>query len=336
MDPIIQTIEKGIRESRNESPINKEIYTDKKVIGKNEFLFFLKPEITLEDEYINLIDILRLIFKKIESFSIKVKNIRIVNATYLAKHNIIAKHYGVINMLSRNIQSYVSEEAKSNFEKIFGISFENSEVYGSLEFLEKFPHFTPTGLSFLWQNIATEKIAGGTYTQKLTLDGQTVFIVNGFHPRQLEHFIAKDRCIVTMTLVTDISWKEARNNFIGKTNPNDALPGSIRHELLINKEKLGLHNVSSSWNGVHLSAGPVEGLVELMRYNSDYEHSLVQSAQDYTFGLKLAEEFENTAAEKLLKNPVVQFDNKQVSIFDLTEETDSDECLEILKKINLK
>jgi hypothetical protein len=333
MEPIIQTIKKNIRESRNESPINKEIYTDNEVFGKNEFLFFIKPEITLDDENINFSDIVKLVLKKIESFSIKIKNIRIVNAAYLAKHNIIAKHYGVINMLSRNIRAYASEEAKSNFEKIFGISFEDSEVWGSLEFLEKYPHFTPTGLSFLWQNAATEKIAGGTYVQKLTLDGQTVFIVNGFHPRQLEHFTAKDRCIVTMTLVGDISWKEARNSFVGKTNPGDALPGSIRHELLINKEKFGLHSVSSSWNGVHLSAGPVEGLVELMRYNSDYEHSIVQSAQDYTFGLKLAEKLENSKAEKLLKNPIVQFNNKLVSIFDLTEETDSDECLEILKEL---
>lgn len=335
MRQMIQNIIQNIKENRIETPVNKEIFRNDEIQGKNEFLFFIKPEITLDDDKIQLDSVLKMIFAKIESFSLNIKNIRIVNAPYLERNNIIAKHYGVINKLSRDIQSSIPEEAKVNFKNIYQQDFNSSDVFGSLEFLEHYPEFTPTGLSYLWQNTATEKLAGGTYAQKLSLDGKSVFVINGFHPRQLEHFIAKGRCIVTMTLVSDISWKEARNNFIGKTNPEDAKPGSIRNELLNNKVEYGLQNISSSWNGVHLSAGSIEGLVELMRYNSNFESGEIQSAKDYSFGQQLATRLANNKAEKILKNPVVQYNDKQISIFDLTEEMDSENCLELLKSLDI-
>lgn len=46
------------------------------------------------------------------------------------------------------------------------------------------------------------------------------------------------------------------------------LLGSIRAELLKNKEATGMIDVNMSSNGVHMSAGPLEGLVELQRFMS--------------------------------------------------------------------
>jgi hypothetical protein len=332
---MIQNIVKNIEESRTEAPLNKEIFSNFQLEGKNEFLFFIKPEITLNDKQVKFQAILEMIFLKIDFFKLKIKNIRILNAAYLERNNIIAQHYGVINKLSSNILLSISEEAKENFEKIYKVEFNSSEVYGSLEFLEHFSDFTSKSLSYLWQNGKVEKLAGGTYAQKLSLDGKAVFIVNGFHPRQLDHFIANDRSIVSMTLVSDISWADARNNFVGKTNPKDAKPGSIRSELLLNKEKFGLQNISSSWNGVHLSAGPVEGLVELMRYNSNYDQGKILSAKDFTFGQQIADKLAGAKAESILKNPVVEYNGKKISIFDLTEEMDSDKCLDVLEQLKI-
>lgn len=334
MNNLIPDISENIKKIRGQKPVNREIYKNDALISKNEFLFFIKPEITLNDASVKLDAILSLIFEKIELFNMDVKNIRIINASYLEKHNIIAQHYGVINKLSKKLKEYITQEAKENFYNLFGEDFEKVEVLGSLEFLDKYPEFTPTGLSYLWQNAPTEKLAGGTYAQKLSLDGKSVYLINGFHPRQLEHFIAEDRIIVTMTLVSDTDWAVARNSFIGKTNPADAETGSTRNELLKNKNAFGLQSVSSTWNGVHLSAGPVEGLVELMRYNSDYEGGTVQSAKDYVFGRLLIGELDEKKAEKIIKNAVIDYQGKKESIFDLTEEMNADECLQLLKELN--
>lgn len=331
----ISTIISELRANENLDPINKEIYNDNSVSGNNEFLFFVKPEITVNDPNIKLEAILDLILSKINSFNLDIKNIRVVNAKYLAKHGIIAKHYGVINKLSRNIKQAITEEGKENFKKIYDEAFDTAKIYGSLEFLEMFPEFSPTGLSFLWQNATTEKLAGGTYSQKLELDGKRVYLVNGFHPRQLDHFIAPGKAIITMTLVSNTSWDVARNDFIGKTNPQDAALGSIRRELLENKDEYGMQSVSSSWNGVHLSAGPIEGLVELLRYNSNYEKSDIRSALDYSFGQKIAQTFDEQKAENLLKNPDVSYEGKHISIFDLTEELNSNDCINLLEKVSM-
>ena len=235
-------------------PVNQVFFEDKIQSGKNEFLFFMKPEILIADDpNLKRDEIIAFIFSKIAEFGLQIKNIRILNASYLAKFNIIGQHYGVINRISSDVKNRVSQGGKDTFEDLFKEPFDRSQVYGSLQFLNEFPVFNAVSLDYLWQNSKFQKLSGGTYCAEIYIDGKKVFLVNGFHPRQLEHFTLPDRSIVIFTLSGNISWNEARNSFIGVTNPEKALPGSIRRELSDRKKEFGLKTVSSSWNGVHHS-----------------------------------------------------------------------------------
>ena len=205
-------------------------------------------------------------------------------------------------------------------------------LLGSLEVIRRFPGITPVSLDYLWQNVKTEKLAGGTYVAKAIIDGKETYIINGFHPRQLDHYTQAGRSIVTMILSGNITWKEGRNAFIGATNPGEAMPGSLRNILLHHREEFGLPAVSSSWNGFHLSAGPVEGLVELIRYTSDYSKNAICKPMDFTFGKMLADHFNSDAIERILSNTKLDLAGKMTSIFDLTEEKNSGEALNILEK----
>ncbi|MBN2817783.1 MAG: hypothetical protein JXP36_02355, partial [Bacteroidales bacterium] len=160
---MIDEIIAAVKNARIDEPINELLFNETHFDCTNDLIFFIKPEITLADDKIKLEEILEMIFEKIECYNFKIKNIRIINAAYLEKHNIIAQHYGVINKLSKDINNSITAEGRAKFETIFGINFNKAEVLGSLEFIEKYPHFTATGLSYLWQNAATEKLAGGTY-----------------------------------------------------------------------------------------------------------------------------------------------------------------------------
>ena len=166
-----------------------------------------------------------------------------------------------------------------------------SKVLGSLQFLQQYPSFTPDSLQQLWQQSQTAKLSGGNYCALVKAGGEDVYLINGFHPKQLIHFTAEGRMIITFKLTGNLDWAVARNQFIGKTNPADAAPGSLRNELLVNKEKFGLNEVSASQNGFHLSAGPVEGLVELMRYGSDFSADEIKKPADFSFGRQLIESF---------------------------------------------
>ena len=84
---------------------------------------------------------------------------------------------------------------------------------------------------------------------------------------------------------------------------------------------------------MHLSAGPVEGLIELIRYNSDFSKNETMDVSDFSFGKKLLSEFSGQTIRTILENPAVTYENNTVTIFDLTEEKNSEEAIRILKKV---
>jgi hypothetical protein len=313
----------------------KEIYKNQSPkIYENEFLFFIKPEITKPSESINLEKVLDLITLKINQFSLSIENVKILSARYLEDYDIIAKHYGVINTISSNAIKNLSEAAKESFFQVYKKSVNDVKILGGAEFLNQYKHFNEYSLDYLWKNCPNVKLASGTYCEEIKVDNEIIYLMNGFHPRQLKHFTEEGKCIVIMTLAGDISWDKARNNFIGATNPSNAMEGSLRREFLDRRDELGLSEVSQGANGVHLSAGPVEALIELIRYNSNFkEKKELKSLSDYRFGRKLLELFSNNEVEKIISNSFVNYNNKTTSIFDITEEKNTSEASLILQQV---
>jgi hypothetical protein len=325
---IISSIHKA---QKGELYFEKIFQSDAKV-KRNEYIFFIKPEITLKSDKIKLPGILEIIFNKLEEFKFTIHNIKALGAKYLKDFNIIAQHYGVINKLASDAATNISESAKEVFKTKFNNNFNEVKVSGGIEFIKEFGEFTPFTLDILWKNKQNIKLAGGTYCENITMDNESIYLVNGFHPRQIEHFTSEGRSIVVFTVSSDIDWSTARTNFIGATNPANAHEGSVRRELLNNKEKLGLDEVSQGFNGVHLSAGPVEALVELIRYNSNFsDKNKIKKSSSFSFGQSLEAGFSKPSIDKILDNVNVSVNGKSVSIFDITEEKNSDESLALLR-----
>jgi len=299
---------------------------------QHEFLFFIKPEITLQSDQINVEAILDLVFEKFGQYDFRIKDIRILTASYLEKYDIIAQHYGVINALSRKPYEFLSNDAVNKFRSLYGKGPDQVTLLGSIEFLRRFPGFTPFSLDLFWQNSKTEKLAGGTYCSVVSVEGKDIYLINGFHPKQLMHFTEKGHSIVAFTLTGKLNWAIARNHFIGKTNPADAVSGSLRNELLNRKQEFGLQMVSSSQNGFHLSAGPVEGLVELIRYCSDYAIGAVKTPDDFVFGRQLKSHFSQEDIGLICSNQLVVHKGEKIRTFDLTEERNSSAALQMLKE----
>jgi hypothetical protein len=299
---------------------------------QHEFLFFIKPEITVQSESINLSGILDLVFEKLEQFKLQIKDIRMLTASYLERFDIIARHYGVINALSRKPYEFLSKEAAEKFKAVYGLSPEKALLVGSIEFLQQYPGHTPFSLDELWQNCKSEKLAGGTYCAVLPVEGKNIYLINGFHPKQLIHFTEQGRSIIAFTLAGELDWAVARNAFIGKTNPSEAVPGSLRNELFMRKLQYGLQTVSSSQNGFHLSAGPVEGLAELMRYCSDFSKGEVRTSDDFVFGQQLDRFFKKKEIELICSNQLVEHQGEKIRTFDLTEEKNSADAIQLLRE----
>lgn len=312
-----------------------EIYkSNEKNNHENQFIFFIKPEVTLASDTINFDKVVDLAFDKLEEFGLNINDVKVLGSEYLQKNNIIAQHYGVINKLATNPLVNMTESAKENLLKFADVdNLDKINVLGGVQFLEKYTAFNDVSLDVLLQNLSPKKLAGGTYVVKVKVDTDEVYLINGFHSRQLKHFTANGRNIVVMTVSGDLSWADARSKFVGATNPETADSASLRSNLLKNKEAFGVPEVSQGLNGFHLSAGPVEGLVELIRYGSNFEDNEgVKSYKDFSFGQKLAEAFSDSEIKTIMGNENVTFEGKTVSTFDLTEEKSANESIELLKK----
>jgi hypothetical protein len=330
---IIQLLLKGIGNARQKSIGYEIYYTDKKRFDHpHEFLFFIKPEITQLIDQSRLAAVLDMTLDKISDFSLHIQDIRLLAASYLEKYDIMAQHYGVINSLSRQPLQFLSSEARSKFRESFNRDPEEIMILGSLQFLQHFPACSPETLEKIWHNGHAVKLAGGTYCARVTYEGKNIYLINGFHPNQLIHFTAEGRCIISFTLTGNLDWSLARNQFIGKTNPADAETGSLRNELLTRKQSFGLDEVSASRNGFHLSAGPVEGLVELMRYCSDFAVDDLKKPGDFVFGKQLEANFTTEEISRICRNQLVEYKGNKISTFDLTEEKNGEEALRLLKE----
>lgn len=328
-------IKEQVKLAQNGSADYVQIYSNPdKHSFENEFIFFIKPEVSLKSDTINFDKVVDLAFDKLKEFNLTVSDVKVLGSEYLKKHNIIAQHYGVINKLATNPLLNMSEGAKDNLKKFAEVdNLDQINVLGGVQFLEKYPFFNDISLDVLLQNQAPKKLAGGTYVVKVKVDTDVVYLINGFHPRQLNHFTASGRNIVVMTVAGDLSWADARGKFIGATNPETADTASLRSNLLKNKDAFGIPEVSQGLNGFHLSAGPVEGLVELVRYNSNFaDANGTKTYKDFSFGQKLADNFSEAQINDILNNNNLTVDGKTISSFDLTEEKSANESIELLKK----
>jgi len=294
----------------------------------NQFVFFLKPEATTSNvEYI-----LKLSLDVLAKAGVKLGAVRVVGGPYLDKHNIMVDHYGVISQISKSGYSVISDAAKSNLESKFADDIKTcGNPVGGHQWLEKNPDFTPLSLTTINDNVGTTRLAGGTYLCKFKLLGETQLVLNPFHAYQLVPFVKKGNALILFECQSTMSWADLRTKLCGATNPAKADEGSIRAELLKNKEATGMIDVNMSSNGVHMSAGPLEGLVELQRFMSS-EGSKVD-LNSLSFGAHLSSVgFSDAQLIELAGNPNATLDGKTESVFDMTEEKSHDESGQILKK----
>jgi len=328
----VQEISTKITRSKAHQSRYQTIYENKSCSGKNEFLLFIKPEITMMADKSAYEKIINFIIKKIDLYDLNITNIKTISSDYLKAHQIIAKHYSTINKASNNAKKHITENGIECFETEFNTDFETSTVLGAHEFLRKSPFISPQSLDMIWANMKSVKLCEGIYCIQLNYQDDEIFLVNGFHPMQLEHFEKENRFIITISLEGNIDWKTARTALIGSTNPQKAQEGSIRNTLYIKRDKLGLKCVNSNWNGVHLSAGPIEGLNELIRFNTNYDFAQESQPFNYQTGRDLISNFGIELTETIIKNPVIRFNGVESSVYDLTQNKNSDECIELLKE----
>ncbi len=100
----------------------------------------------------------------------------------------------------------------------------------------------------------------------------------------------------------------------------------IGGRLFADPAAFGLQTVSYNFNGVHMSAGPLEGLAELQRF-----FGTDAPLTGWTFAKALvAAGVEPDRVAELVDNPVLQAEGERGTAFDLTEGLDAPAAVELL------
>jgi len=291
----------------------------------NEFVIFSKPELgRLGDA--DLAAVWDLFAGAFEKYDVVVHRVKILTGPELEQSKVMAEHYGVINQISRLGRPALTEAAEAALSEQYAETIESSEVLGAHQFLERYPEFSPFSLAMLFSNAKVGRLGPGTYACSVSIDGASIIILNGFHPRQLSFFTAPDTVCVFFHGSSTTEWEVLRADLIGTTDPAKAAAGSIRGTLYADPAAFGLSSVNSNFNGVHMSAGPLEGLGELDRFFGE-----VQGLTDWGFAQALATAgASNEQITALMDNPVIEADGERGTAFDLTEGVDAGPAAELL------
>lgn len=302
----------------------------------HEAVFFVKPEIASESS-VDLKAVLRLINEQFRKFQIEIGAIRVLGSRYLKKHNVIGEHYGVINAISRKGTEALSAEVDNELKKQFEAEISaGALILGGQQFLNRYGSFTAGALAVMWDalNHQSKKIAPGTYALAINVFSERVILLNGFHPYQLEHFNADGRSIIVFVVRSAQDWSDLRDAVIGDTDPTRAKPGSLRQIFGQQKQELGIPVINKGLNGVHLSAGPLEGMVEVVRFFSDHEKAHTISPLGLAFGRALT--IAGVSEEEifhLMTNPELVHNGKRISAFDLTEKMNASTAAATLRAV---
>lgn len=292
--------------------------------NEHQFVFFWKPEVTADYDGVNVSATVDLFLQKLTDAGVTLGGVRVVNGPFLDAHDIMVAHYGVISAISKNGVSAITEAAKA---KLAEVNVDGAEVLGGHQFLAAVPAFNPLSLNIVNDNLGTTRLAGGTYAMKIKVGGKKYLVLNPFHAYQLVPYTAPGHGLIIAEGRSTRSWKDLRDNVCGATNPEKANAGSIRNTLLQKRDELGLKVVDQGTNGCHMSAGPLEAMVELRRFfgpDKDFANT--------SFGKQLlAAGATEASLAKFAANENVQAEGKSVSAFDATEEVNAVDAVNTLK-----
>lgn len=293
----------------------------------NELVFFIKPELLEIKDNTKILNSLQLIKQKFVEFNVKVCGSAIIPGAILEAFEIMNRHYGFINQLSRMASQMVDEETRENmFELINGQDTREHKILGGHEFLDAFDSDLHT-LGKKWFGQDAHKLRSGFYFVEDTYHGDPIILVNGFHPSQLLHFTREDHRIVVMLLHTDTDWYDLKFDLVGDTFPERAKPDSIRGLLFADPQSYGQEEVGINTNGVHLSAGPFEAAFEVVNFFGNLLNMNPATSPPLAVKKAIQSGISKDIALTLLENPAI---NKS-DLFSETENMNTDAAVKLAK-----
>jgi UMP-CMP kinase len=255
-----------------------------------------------------------------------------MTSEHISKHGLIDSHYAALAENAVKVTPGdlgVAAGTKLMFEAQFGCAWDKALEEGKLMnlagFQDQFPDMSVEAIENKWRAGKALKLAPGTYVGHMK--DEDVFVVNAFYGQMRQKYIQPGASMVWFVVKfseATLSWQRFRGNIIGATDPTKAGSGSLRGKILANWKELGLTTVPNMGdNGVHASAGPVEGLKERMVWLSNTMETDPAGRAMIKAGVSPA------LLEAWCSNSVCEIAGKKDKAFDLLEDIDTSEAIRL-------
>jgi hypothetical protein len=249
----------------------------------------------------------------------------------IRRQGIIDRHYAAIAdyaVLRPPEELGVTEPARQRFAEAFGVPWLPGEARNAARFQEE-TGLTGLALNALWAATRYVKLAPGLYAARLPrADGALRTVINGFYPCMREKFTRPGAVVLWLDVAFSaavLPWRAFRQEVVGATDPAAAETTSIRGRLFREPARFGLPGpLTTQDNGVHASAGPLEGAKERLVWLGPEAPATALEE-----GLR-REGVSPSAWETLLGNPTIERAGRRGPAFDLLEDTDAEEAVAVL------
>lgn len=269
---------------------------------------------------------------------LSIDRVQDVDAHLVEARSLLDRHYGVIAhyaTMSDPTTVEVSNGGILAFEDTFGVRWRDVVASGRLwsatSALQLLGHISPEALYEMWNAEPTKvKLTSGAYVCHLPLEGGGAYILNGFYPMIKKVFTEPGRythCWSISWPESSLSWKSFREDVIGCTNPAKAKPTSLRGMLYSQWRALEVDAApDTTLNGIHASAGPIEGMVERhLWFGIPYE-------QDVLTQQVIRSGFSPSTLLRWAGNPEVEVDlSSKQRVFDALENKETSEVVALMR-----
>lgn len=251
---------------------------------------------------------------------------RSVTGPELATRAVIRRHYQMYSEGSYGDAS-MTDDGKIRFEEAYGQRWDDEVAAGRI--LSNPDLLRTKGISAHELYLRWNALFGARKTEKIQ-DGVIVawvgeldcYCINAFYPAMEENFYHPDTHLDYHVLEFDpatVSWAEFRREVLGATDSSKAMPGSFRSTLYAE------HRVQFPGrdNFVHGSAGPLEGFVERIIHEPEF------NAATSPVGRYLAER--GVSLDAFSKWKSSRSISEVGALFDQTEEMD---CADAFAKLD--
>jgi hypothetical protein len=291
----------------------------KKTSSLNTAFVFIKP-------HANTLQTQQLVSQVFQNHQINILQEGELTSDVIDKNHLIDQHYYAIASKATLMKPSQLPIPADKFKEAFGIEWTDAlrqnKVFNALDACSHLG-ITSDQLDAAWGPAKKVKFGGGFYCGlvKVSPAHEPIYVFNGFFMAMRNKFVTPGTSIhyyVVEFSPQSLPWNEFRGNILGPTDPKQASPDSLRGQILLKWNELGLQyqpNVGD--NGVHASASPFEGLAERNNW-------LRTPIENDPFGKRL---LEAGVAKETIERWSVDPQVKGKSLFDTLEDLDSDACI---------